>query len=66
VISRRAARFRYTLLALRIDTRKLHSDPEPLPDCDVLIVESTYGNRRHETKPVLDQIREEFKRVIHK
>lgn len=44
----------------------LHSDPEPLPDCDVLIVESTYGKRRHETEPVLDQIREEFKRVIHK
>ncbi len=44
----------------------LHSDPEPLPECDVLIVESTYGKRRHETKPVLDQIRAEFKRTIHK
>jgi metallo-beta-lactamase family protein len=44
----------------------LHSDPEPLPDCDVLIVESTYGNRRHETKSVLEQIGEEYKRTIHK
>jgi metallo-beta-lactamase family protein len=44
----------------------LHSDPEPLPDCDVLIVESTYGKRRHESASVLDQIREDFKRTIHK
>ncbi len=44
----------------------LHSDPEPLPDCDVLIVESTYGKRRHEDESVLDQIREEFKHTIHK
>ncbi len=44
----------------------LHSDPEPLPDCDVLIVESTYGKRRHETESVLDQIREDFKRTIHR
>jgi metallo-beta-lactamase family protein len=44
----------------------LHSDPEPLPDCDVLIVESTYGNRRHDKEPVLDQIATDFKRTIHK
>ena len=44
----------------------LHSDPEPLPDCDVLIVESTYGKRRHEKETVLEQIREDFKRTIHK
>ena len=44
----------------------LHSDPEPLPDCDVLVVESTYGNRNHETRSVLDQIGEDYKRTIHK
>ena len=44
----------------------LHSDPEPLPDCDVLIVESTYGDRQHTKTPVLDQIREDFKQTIHK
>lgn len=44
----------------------LHSDPEPLPDCDVLIVESTYGNRSHATTSVLDQIRDEFKQTIHR
>ena len=44
----------------------LHVDPEPLPACDVLVIESTYGNRRHEHEPVLDQIREEFARTVHK
>ncbi len=44
----------------------LHTDPEPLPDCDVLITESTYGNRRHESESMLDQISEEFARTIHK
>lgn len=38
----------------------LHTDPEPLPACDVLVVESTYGGRTHDHEPVLDQIREEF------
>jgi metallo-beta-lactamase family protein len=44
----------------------LHSDPAPLPDCDVLIVESTYGDRRHETTPVLDQISGDFKETVHR
>ncbi|MEN8008137.1 MAG: MBL fold metallo-hydrolase [Candidatus Krumholzibacteriota bacterium] len=44
----------------------LHSDPEPMPDCDVLIVESTYGKRRHEKETVLDQIRADFKQTIHR
>jgi len=44
----------------------LHTDPEPLPDCDVLVTESTYGNRRHESESMLDQISEEFARTIHK
>jgi metallo-beta-lactamase family protein len=44
----------------------LHVDPEPLPACDVLVVESTYGNRRHEKESVLDQIGEEFARTVHK
>ncbi len=44
----------------------LHSDPEPLPDCDILIVESTYGKRKHDKVSMLDQIREDFERTIHK
>jgi metallo-beta-lactamase family protein len=44
----------------------LHIDPQPLPPCDVLVVESTYGNRKHDDKPVLAQIRPEFRRTVHK
>ena len=44
----------------------LHSDPAPLPDCDVLIVESTYGKRKHEQSPVLDQIRKDFEQIMHR
>lgn len=35
----------------------LHPDPKPLPACDVLVVESTYGNRSHEDTPFLEQLR---------
>jgi metallo-beta-lactamase family protein len=34
----------------------LHLDPRPLPRCDVLIVESTYGDRQHSRRPVEDQL----------
>ncbi len=34
----------------------LHSDPDPMPECDALVIESTYGNREHEHEPVADQI----------
>lgn len=44
----------------------LHTDPEPLPACDVLVTESTYGIRRHDKEPVLEQIHEEFARTVHK
>jgi metallo-beta-lactamase family protein len=38
----------------------LHSDPSPPPACDIMIVESTYGNRSHDHAPIQDQIREPF------
>ena len=38
----------------------LHLDPRPLPACDVLILESTYGGKSHDPTSVLDQIREPF------
>jgi metallo-beta-lactamase family protein len=38
----------------------LHNDPEPLPACDALVVESTYGNRIHDATPLIDQIRKPF------
>lgn len=44
----------------------LHVDPQPLPPCDVLVVESTYGDRRHEHASVLAQIREAFRLTVHK
>lgn len=44
----------------------LHRDPEPLPDCDVLVIESTYGNREHEHEPVADQIRRVFEETIRR
>ena len=38
----------------------LHNDPEPLPPCDALVIESTYGNRLHDATPMIDQIRKPF------
>lgn len=34
----------------------LHSDPEPVPECDVLVMESTYGDRDHDHTPMEKQI----------
>lgn len=34
----------------------LHPDPEPRPACDVLVMESTYGNRDHNATPISEQI----------
>ena len=36
----------------------LHSDPDPLPDCHFLIMESTYGDREHRHESMEEQIRE--------
>jgi metallo-beta-lactamase family protein len=36
----------------------LHSDPDPRPECEYLIMEATYGDREHDPKPMGDQIRE--------
>ena len=36
----------------------LHSDPDPLPDCHFLIMESTYGDREHKSAPIEEQIGE--------
>jgi len=44
----------------------LHRDPEPLPNCDVLVIESTYGDREHDHEPMADQIRRVFQETIHK
>lgn len=42
----------------------LHTDPDPLPDCDFLVIEATYGNRTHNAEPLVDQIGEAFGKAI--
>ncbi len=42
----------------------LHTDPDPRPACDYLVVESTYGDRRHDETPFLDQVRAPFHRAL--
>jgi metallo-beta-lactamase family protein len=36
----------------------LQFDPVPRPECDVLVIESTYGDREHRPTPMEDQIGE--------
>lgn len=36
----------------------LHADPDLLPPCDTLVMESTYGDRDHDHRALTDQLRE--------
>lgn len=38
--------------------------PAPRPECDVLLLESTYGNRRHDTERALDHFADMVNRTI--
>ena len=40
--------------------------PDPLPPCDILVVESTYGDRSHDHEPVADQIKRVFVETIRR
>jgi metallo-beta-lactamase family protein len=42
----------------------LTKDPVPAPDADYLVVESTYGNRRHPALSILDQLEGVLKRTF--
>ncbi|MEM7355142.1 MAG: MBL fold metallo-hydrolase [Acidobacteriota bacterium] len=42
----------------------LHLDPRPLPACDVLIMESTYGTKTHTDKSILEQIGKPFRETL--
>ncbi len=42
----------------------LHPDPKAPEPCDVLILESTYGNRLHTAEPLADQISEPFRECL--
>jgi len=44
--------------------QSLHLDPDPLPECETLVLESTYGDRLHETKSLADQIAAPFRKVL--
>jgi metallo-beta-lactamase family protein len=44
----------------------LHPDPDPCPPCDVLVVESTYGDRLHDDEPLMDQIAKPMKAAFDK
>jgi metallo-beta-lactamase family protein len=35
----------------------LHADPQPLPACDTLVLESTYGDRAHSSQSLEEQLR---------
>ena len=42
----------------------LAKDPDPAPEADYLVVESTYGNRTHPDLPILDQLEGVLKRTF--
>ena len=42
----------------------LHVDPDPLPECDTLVLESTYGDRDHNTTTFASEIGAAFRRTI--
>lgn len=44
----------------------LHSDPDPLPECDAVVLESTYGDRSHEAEPIAAQIQRTFAAAIER
>jgi len=44
----------------------LHRDPDPMPACDALVIESTYGDRKHDPTPMIDRIREPFRRTLQR
>jgi metallo-beta-lactamase family protein len=44
----------------------VHVDPQPLPACDVLVIESTYGDRPHDRTPLDAQIRAPFRAALER
>lgn len=42
----------------------LHAPPAPRPPCDLLVIESTYGDRRHDQTPIAEQIHDAFRETF--
>ena len=42
----------------------LYHDPAPPPPCDILVCESTYGNREHPSGDILDNLQESIERAV--
>ncbi|MEP7215298.1 MAG: MBL fold metallo-hydrolase [Anaerolineaceae bacterium] len=42
----------------------LHPDPEPLPECDTLVLEATYGARNHDRRPLIGQLAEAIRPTL--
>jgi len=42
----------------------LHVDPAPPPACDIMVIESTYGDEDHDPTPLIDQVRIPFRETI--
>jgi len=40
--------------------------PDPRPECDTLLLESTYGNRRHDTAEALDRFADMVNRTVER
>lgn len=49
----------------RYDDPVMH-DPESVPEADYVVIESTYGNRHHDTTDPLDALEEVIKRTVQR
>ncbi len=48
------------------DDMPIHPDPKPCPADDILVVESTYGDRVHDDAPFVDQIRDAILETVNR
>jgi metallo-beta-lactamase family protein len=44
----------------------MHADPAPLPACDTLVMESTYGDREHDSEPLEAELARPIKETLER